>query len=224
MERRTTSTLRRLLVAATLGAPAGGASAEFIGWEVQRLGDLGAGVPTWRFYLNFDSPADQLLAVGGDANVAPFALHLDDGAELVNEAGAFDGLDLEDVPSVLAAPWDSWVTIGNDSAIGNDTAFSPGFLGGGDGTSVIHGSELLHADNGGWFDSDPGTPNGSGGSVLIAQLTFEGPWFLLEGTAWWNDGSSGLLREGAFLMAVPAPAAAWGVTLVLLARRRRRPA
>lgn len=200
--------------AALLG---GVADADFIGTRLERLGDLGGGTSTWRVHVEFDSPADTVLAVSGNDQVEALVF-CGLGDALVNEAGPLGGLDFEDVPSLFAAEWDSWVTIGNPNAIGNDTSFSPGFLSGGDGSSVIHGSHFTQLDNGGWFDDDPGTVDGAGPSVLIAQFTIRS--FALSGTLDWRPGGSGLMHT-AFAVAVPAPGTLLLLGLVGLAGRRR---
>lgn len=181
------------------GAIAAPAAAGLVGASVENLGDLGGGTTTWRIYLDFDHPADQLLAVSANASVSPLVFV---GSEaMVNEAGPFNGLDFEDKPSLFAAAWDSWVTIGNDSATGNDTAFSPGFLGGGGGLSVINGNSFSQADQGGWFDQNPGTPNASGGHVLIMQVTVGS--FVLRGTAEYTTGGAGTIAEAFVIAAGP---------------------
>ncbi len=199
---------------------AGAAHADFTGATVANLGDLGAGVDTWRVFVNFDSPTDAVLAVSGDEQYAPLVFTSLAGDALRNDGGALGGLIQEDAPSATGAAWDSWLTIGNESFIGNNTAFSPDFLGGDGIGSVVLGTAFTQANNGGYFNGDPGTP-ANGGSVLIAQFTVQG--FAYSGTLNWQ-APGGPVESSIFtVQTVPGPSALALLGLAVpFARRRRR--
>ncbi|MHC4977074.1 MAG: hypothetical protein ACYTF7_10795 [Planctomycetota bacterium] len=111
-------------------------------------------------YLQFDGAARVLNVF--DANLvtssnlyqtpAPF------GSDTAPNSGFF-GFDAD-------LPWDSHVTIGiTDSAASTDIATDPAFAFG--ASSVV----------GGWFDSDPGSPDGdtdASDRVFVAQLSLLG--------------------------------------------------
>ena len=213
---------RRFVVMSSIAGlmAASAVHADYIGAHAKNLGDLGAGVNTYRFYIDFSSPADQLLAISGDEDVSPLYFQSFAGESLRNTTGPFAGTAFEDMPFPGLEAWDSWVTISSDTGP-VDAQFSPGFLGGDGTTSVIQGSSFSQADNGGWFDSNPGSPE-TGEAILIAQLTFGGGTFAFGGTANWVGGDGGDPVASAFFVAAfPAPAS----FLLLLApcvRRRRR--
>ena len=207
------------LAVAGLGtlAFAGLASADFVNVTVENLGDIGGGVNTWRVYANFDSPTDTLLAISGNDTVAPLVFTSLDGDALVNSS-PLGGLIQEDIPFPISDAWDSWVTIG-DTATQN-TAFSPGFLGGDGLRSVINGTSFTQLDNGGYFDQNPGTPE-QGGSILIAQFTVAN--FSYGGTADWQAAGAGVVNSEFFVTTgVPAPGALALLGLAGFAARRRR--
>ena len=206
---------------ATLGGAAP-AKAEFMYAGVENLGDLGAGVNTWRVSIEFSSPSDQLLAISGNADVSPLFFNSLLGDVLRNTAGPFAGFTFEDTPFPGIEVWDSWVTIGTDVPAESDAEFTPGFLGGSGVESVINGTSFSQADDGGWFDSDPGTPE-IGGSVLIAQFTVGA--FELGGTATWDAGDGEVMHSPFFAYGFDSPAPGTTVLLGLAAvgvRRRRR--
>jgi MYXO-CTERM domain-containing protein len=182
-----------------------------------------AGYDTYKIFLNFTSPADKLLAVNGDVAGGYTAISYD-GGELYN-ALAFGVLG-DDTGAYQSTPGanvagDSYVTIGGQS----DTQFSPGFLAGNaDGNGqVINGSSFIWENNGGYFDSDPGSGAfDSGSGILIAQLTVaSGEDVTFGGTASFNS-EAGDLSFGEFsVTTVPAPGALALLGLAGLGRRRR---
>ena len=200
---------------------ASAASAALTGASVTSMGDIGGGVDTWRVYIEFDNPADNLLAISGNAAVAALQFQSLDGDALVNEVPGLNGTRFEDTPFPTAAAYDSWVTLGETGA--SDTSFSPSFLGDVSGAlSVINGTSFSQADNGGYFDQNPGTPDGSGGSALIAQFTVAN--FTYSGTIDYTLGGAGS-EQGTFSVTtvpVPAPGAMALLGLAGLAARRRR--
>lgn len=213
---------RNLLVVAGFGlaACAGTASADFIGASIENLGDLGAGVNTYRVFMDFDSPDDTVLAINGDDTIASLRFLSLDGDPLRNTEGAFSGTSFEDLPFPGVEAWDSWVTLGTDAPGASDAQFSPDFLGGTGSNSVIAGTSFTQVTNGGYFDSNPGTPE-NGGSVLVAQFTVAN--FSYEGTVSWQAAGAGVSQDAFFVStAVPAPGALALLGLAGVAARRRR--
>ena len=200
------------------------ARGDFSGAHAENHGDLGAGANTWRLYLDFTSPADQLVGIFGTVD-RPLTFETWCGDPLRNTAGPFAGTHFEDIPFPGNEAWDSWVTIGTDTPFVSDVEFTPGFLGGDGSTSVIHGTSFSES-NGGWFDSDPGTAE-TGESILIAQFTIRG--FEFGGNVSWigRDGvemTSELFTIAGPLKCTPLPAPGTFVALALpwlVARRRR---
>ena len=116
---------------------------------------------------------------------------------------------------------DSYFTIGGQT----DTSFSPGFLAdntGADG-SVVNGSSFTWENNGGYFDSDPGSGAfDSGSGILVAQLTVaSGEDITFGGTASYNSEAGDLTFASFSVTTVPAPGALALLGLAGLGRRRR---
>ena len=200
-------------------AATGLANAEFVDMSVTAT-DNGAST-TYRIFANFDA-GETVLAVSGDASVA--ALEFSADQALIQASGPFDGLAFSDTPNLFDDGTDSWVTIGGNTGPGgnSDTSFSPAFLGGDGVGSVIQGSSFMQADNGGYFDSNPGTPET--GSVVIAQFTLpiETTTATYSGTLNYSPGA-GIEEAVAFSVTlVPAPGAVALLGLAGLAGTRRR--
>jgi len=177
---------------------------------------------TWRLYAEMSDPADWVLAVSGTQGVSPLVFQ--STHDLVQNAGPFDGLVQGDTPSILDAGGDSWVTIGGNVDAGqSDTQFSPGFLGGDGALSTISGSYFEQADNGGWFDANPGTQE-NGGMVIIAQFTLPNDALAsLRGALSWTAAGSGAQFDAfEVVFGIPAPGALGLAAVMLLAGGRRR--
>ena len=209
--------MSRFAFAAVLGATAM-ASADFAGAsfteEVITPGEV-----TYKIFLNYTNPLDKQLAVSGNANFS--ALQLTASSSLIQKhlVPAVPA----DVPGPLALPGDSWVTIGEGDANGQETQFSPGFLEGqGDAFgALISGDGFLQADNGGYFDSNPST-SVEGTSILIAQFTFAaGSTWTYTGTSDFNANGTDLTSAAFSVTNVPAPSALALLGLAGLGRRRR---
>ena len=211
-----------------LGAAAlivsGSAFADFDGATIT-VQEAVSGYDTYQVFLNFNSPTDKLLAVNGDVDGGYSALSYN-GGELYN--ALFSAVLADDTGAYAAFPGmegDSYVTIGGQSG---DTSFSPGFLadneaGVGPGAHVIRGSSFTWENNGGYFDSDPGSGAfDTGSGILIAQLTVaSGEDITFGGTASFN-GTGGVLSFAEFsVTSVPAPGALALIGLAGLGRRRR---
>ena len=180
-----------------------------------------AGYDTYKIFLNFTSPADKLLAVNGDVAGGYSAISYE-GGELYN--ALFAGVLADDNGQYAAFPGmegDSYFTIGGQT----DTSFSPGFLAdntGADG-SVVNGSSFTWENNGGYFDSDPGSGAfDSGSGILVAQLTVaSGEDITFGGTASYNSEVGDLTFASFSVTTVPAPGALALLGLAGLGRRRR---
>lgn len=180
-----------------------------------------AGYDTYKIFLNFTSPADKLLAINGDVAGGYSAISYE-GGELYN--ALFAGVLADDNGQYAAFPGmegDSYFTIGGQT----DTSFSPGFLAdntGADG-SVVNGSSFTWENNGGYFDSDPGSGAfDSGSGILVAQLTVaSGEDITFGGTASYNSESGDLTFASFSVTTVPAPGALALLGLAGLGRRRR---
>lgn len=201
---------------------AGSASAAYVGVEVTAE-SYRPSIATFRIYAIFDDPSDQLLAAGAAAGVA--ALAFEAGSPLVNDSDPFPPLMANDFAAFpLTAIWDSYVTIGADQFVGNETTYTDGFLGSDGVTAVIVGSRWFAKSDATWFDEDPSTPEtaDAAGRVLMAQLSFAGPKpsFTLEGAVWWRP-ASGDAQAAPFFVAVPSPGAAIVMLGVWRGRRRR---
>lgn len=180
-----------------------------------------AGYDTYKIFLNFTSPADKLLAINGDVAGGYSAISYE-GGELYN--ALFAGVLADDNGQYAAFPGmegDSYFTIGGQT----DTSFSPGFLAdntGADG-SVVNGSSFTWENNGGYFDSDPGSGAfDSGSGILVAQLTVaSGEDITFGGTASYNSEAGDLTFASFSVTTVPAPGALALIGLAGLGRRRR---
>ena len=181
-----------------------------------------AGYDTYKVYLNFSSPSDKLLAINGDIAGGYSALSYE-GGELYNVllAGALP----DDTGAYGAIPGfegDSYVTIGGQAS---DTSFSPGFLDGNADAfgTKIRGSSFTWENNGGYFDSNPGSGAfDTGAGILIAQLTVaSGEDITFGGTASFNSDAGDLSFASFSVTTVPAPGALALLGLAGLGRRRR---
>ena len=180
-----------------------------------------AGYDTYKIFLNFTSPADKLLAINGDVAGGYSAISYE-GGELYN--ALFAGVLSDDTGLYAAFPGmegDSYLTIGGQT----DTSFSPGFLAGNTGAdgSVVNGSSFSWENNGGYFDSDPGSGAfDSGSGILVAQLTVaSGEDITFGGTASYNSEAGDLTFASFSVTTVPAPGALALLGLAGLGRRRR---
>ena len=217
--------MKKLSAIAGLGAiaAAGVAGADYTGVTLVEVGEILPGTTTYRIFANFDAIDDRFLAVNGDANFGDAgALRFQSTADLVQDAGAFNGTAFGDRPNLFDLNGaDSWVSIGiNMAGNGSDTAFSPGFLGGDGASSVIVGSFFEQLDNGGYFDQNPATVEGDG--AILAQFTLPtGAEWSYQGVVSWADSSGGPFSN-TFSVVVPAPGAVALLGLAGLAGTRRR--
>ena len=89
--------------------------------------------------------------------------------------------------------------------------------------SVVNGSSFTWENNGGYFDSDPGSGAfDSGSGILVAQLTVaSGEDITFGGTASYNSEAGDLTFASFSVTTVPAPGALALLGLAGLGRRRR---
>lgn len=203
-----TTSIRRGRIAALIAAGTGtifggSASAAFTGISVVFIDELIPETHTIQIYADFDNPTDQVLAISATAQ----SFGWQSSHALVQDT-PFLGTGLHDTPAhpAIAGPADSWLTIGGDWANGvTDTVFSPGFLGGGEG-DLVAGTSFVQEQNGGYFDSSPGTPE-NGGSVIFAQFTIPDEttsWSFQGGVDWQSNGEG--FTSSAFEIWFPFPA------------------
>ena len=166
---------------------------------------------------------DQLLAVNGDSDISP--LIFDSTTPLVQN-NLFEGNSpFDDFPGPGDKGGDSWVVLGSPDT--HNTRFSPGFLGQQGMESVILGKHFEQLDNGGYFDSNPGTEElpDENMEIQIAQFSIDlgegGEHFSYQGTASFNLGG-GELTGRAFQVLLPSPSALALFGLAAVASRRRR--
>ena len=161
------SRLSWFMVLAGCVACARGASADLIGASaVEHDAGFAEGV-TYRIYLEFDNPAEQLLAVGGIPGLA--ALDYAGPSPLANDPWDGGSSAAEDFPGAGEA-WDSWVTIGGPIPFG-DTALTASMCGVIPECAPVIAGTSFHGDDGGWYDSDPSTLE-TGPFILIAQFSY----------------------------------------------------
>lgn len=205
---------------------AGAAQADFV--DVTAGPDINPdlGVATIQVFANFDNPLDTLLAVGGIPGLAPVVYQ--SSHPLINDDDAFGGAKAADLPGFpISGEFDSWVSINQFTFADGDTDYSPDFTGVPTGEQAILGTHWEEED-GGWFDSDPGTPE-QGLSMIIAQFSIEDtPTTLgtLSGLVNWvpAGGGPGFVSSEFAVTWIPAPGALalLGVAGVAGSRRRRR--
>ena len=194
---------RRLAAFAALGAGivTSGATADFMHAELEMLGDLGAGAPTYRVFLRFSDPTDELEGVYASAHSAFPGLWFVTDVDLINTDGALAGTRGEDTLSPLVEPWDSWVTLGTDvlglfPAV--DVEFTPGLWGDvGNGESVLRGCRV-RAERGGYFNPDPEGNPLAGERILIGQFTTTAEFHDYYGRARWRRAGETTWSESDF--------------------------
>lgn len=205
------------------------ASADFLNVDAHEV-EVGApdGFVSYRVVAHFDG-MDAVLAWGALPGVGELRFFTCTGVDLLNAGGAFDGLKFEDFAAFpIAEEYDSYVTVGATEIAGNQTNYTPGFLGSDGVTNVVKGNEFGE-DDGLVFDSDPSSPV-LGPEVVLAQFTMPGagggnlPDFVLEGVILWNPPTGGGFHADLFLVnCIPTPGALalWGLAGLVGARRRR---
>jgi hypothetical protein len=188
--------------------------ADFSGVTFTAEDDVIAGATTYRFFMNFDSPADALLAVSGNADYSAFRITSETGL-INNELLPSRMGDVENISAITGA---------GDSYFANwdgDVSFSPDFVVSGSSAQILStGATLLEQlDNGGVFDSNPTSQ--LTGSVFFMQLSVaQDSQLTVEGTVDYKS-AAGFLQSESMSVTVPAPGALALLGLASLGRRRR---
>ncbi|MFG0258578.1 MAG: hypothetical protein ACF8GE_11810 [Phycisphaerales bacterium JB043] len=195
-------------------------------WQTTATLSTGEDVHVFSLHARFFEPVQLLNVFEANwvADIPFYQTGAPFGGDVVSNSGFF-GFDSD-------LQWDTWVTLGDpDAADGTDTTVDPDFA---MGPNTI---------SGGWFDANPGTPDGqtdASNEALVAQLSFYaedygvGPGAPISGSlgVTWKDGTGATVQDvwsplfGGFLFEGPPPPAP-GSTIALLAglglaSRRRR--
>ncbi|MEE9130460.1 MAG: hypothetical protein V3T84_10615 [Phycisphaerales bacterium] len=157
--------------------------------------DFDAGAPegfrTFRVVAHFGG-ADIMLFWGAFPGEGDLIFFTCNSVDLLNDtASPFSGLKAEDFATFpISAEWDSWVTVGTTGFAGNQTDYTPGFIGSDGVNAAIVGNSFSDVE-GFVFDADPTSPI-SGPDVVMAQFTIpEGNSFHLQGVVGWNPPNGG---------------------------------
>jgi len=203
----------RLAVGASALIATGFANADFQGISIDEIeSGLGIGT-TYRVYVNVDS-GNQVNAIFGDLDNI---LRIESGGAgfYQHEYGSFEAPNPALFPLLLSLEYDSFVTIGLATSVGNKMLHV-----GIDFTAFEVGGDLI-ADNGAWL----ATPDDSqvmevDGRVLIGQFTTTGEVSGVINILGKNaDGTSWQYKS----IVIPAPSAfvLCGFAVVALRRRRK---
>ena len=205
---------------------AGFAAADFT--EVTFSADINPDpdVATIQLFANFNNPLDQILAVGGIPGKGGRPIIYDSTHPLINDDGPLAGSKAADFPgSPISGLYDSWVSINQTTFADGDTDYTPDFAGVPSSDQAILGTHW-EEDDGGWYDSDPGTPE-MGLSIIIAQFSIEDtPTTMgtLSGLVSYTPAGGGLgfVNSPFDVTWIPAPGAMALLGLAGLAGTRRR--
>ena len=201
------------------------ASGQFINVTIE---DFAAGAPpgfeTFRVVAHFGGP-DIVHAWGGLPDEGALVFFTHDGVDLLNAGGGFGGLKQEDFAGFpISALYDSWLTVGSTEFAGNQTDYTPGFIGSDGVTAAVVGNAFSETD-GLVFDSDPTSPI-FGPDVVLAQFTVpEGTGLWMEGVIAWNPPGAGpgfnISPFIAYNFPAPGALALFGLAGLVGNRRRR---
>jgi hypothetical protein len=182
-----------------------------------------AGLTTCRVYAEFDNPADFLISGSGSPGNPLWATSTNGAfyAPLVGD-GLTAPMDLTP-GGIWMNQWDTYVTIGLDTATGDATGVSPGFA-----AAVANLTANFSTTNAAWFVT-PADPQGTAGNypgnmVLMAQFTVadtNGPTMGGWGVQW-NDAQGVTTLTYAEFECIPAPGVLALLGLAGLVGRRRR--
>lgn len=198
------------------------ASGQFIDVTIEPF-DSGApaGFVTYRVVAHFGGQ-DIVLAWGaipGEAELIFFT----SGGDLLNAGGGFGGLKQEDFAQwPISALYDSWLTVGTTGFAGNQTDYTPGFIGSDGVTNAVKGNAFSETD-GLVFDSDPTSPI-VGPDVVLAQFTLPEPgYFHLEAVVAWRPPGGTFQLDSFEVDFIPGPGALalFGLAGLVGSRRRR---
>ena len=183
------------------------ASADFTGVTIEEALGLGtpAGFVTYRVVAHFDGPNDIFAAWGAIPEVGPLVFYTGGGdpgfgVDLLNAGGGFTGLKFEDFAGFpVALAYDSYLTVGATVLAGNNTDYSPGFIGSDGVFAAVVGNAFGELD-GLVFNADPTTPV-IGADLVLAQFTIPGFFGGQPG----DEGHFGFHLEGILGWVPPPP-------------------
>jgi hypothetical protein len=204
-------------------AAATAANAAFVGLTFENYVGAGwaangfSGLTAWRIYADFNSPDDFLVSVFGSP-LNPMSMSSSDGAFFNSIVANSLTAPLPLMPAIWSNQWDTYVTIGLDTNIGDATGLSPGFAG-----EVGDLAGNFTASNAAWFIT-PADPQGDAGNypgndVMIAQLVVAAGENASGTVSLQFEGGAQALDEQ---FATPAPGVLALLGLAGLAGTRRR--
>ena len=175
------------------------------------------GMSAWRIYANFDSPTDFLVSAFGSPN-NPMSVASSDGVFFNSVVANSLTAPMPLTPAIWSNQWDTYVTIGLDTAVGDATGTSPGFA-----AEVGDLAGNFSTSNAAWFIT-PVDPQGTAGNyagndVMIMQLVTADTAFASGTVSLQFDGGTQALDE---YFETPAPGVLALLGLAGLAGRRRR--
>ncbi len=187
------------------------ASAQFTGATIEEI-DLGApeGFVTYRVVAHWASDA-VFLAWGAFSGVGELIFFTGNGVDLLNDdSSPFFGSKQEDFAQFpIAAAWDSWVTVGATGFAGNNTDYSPGFIGSDGVTAAIVGNSFSEDADRFVYNSHPGNEV-IGTDLVMAQFTLpERNGFHLEGVVAWSGAGAGINLSWFLVDQYVAPPCPW---------------
>jgi hypothetical protein len=176
-----------------------------------------SGLSAWRIYADFDSPDDFLVSVFGSPD-NPMSVSSSDGMFFNSAVANSLTAPMPLTPAIWSNQWDTYVTIGLDTAIGDATGTSPGFE-----TEVGGLMGDFTTSNAAWFitpvDPQGDAGNYAGNDVLIAQFVTADTAYAMGTVSLQFEGGVQALDQ---TFATPAPGALALLGLAGLAGRRRR--
>jgi hypothetical protein len=204
-------------------AVAGAANAAFQGLVWENYVGAGwaangfAGLSAWRIYADFDSPTDMLISVFGSPN-NPMSVSSSDGVFFNSAVANSLTAPMPLTPAIWSNQWDTYVTIGLDTAVGDATGTSPGF-----GAEVGDLAGNFTTSNAAWFVT-PADPQATAGNyadnnVLMMQLVTADTAYASGTVSLQFEGGAQALDE---YFETPAPGVLALLGLAGLAGRRRR--
>lgn len=205
-------------------AAATAANAAFVGLTADNYVGPGwvangfTGLEAWRIYADFNSPDDFLVSVFGSP-LNPMTVTQQNGTFFNSVVANSLTAPMPLTPAIWSNQWDTYVTIGLDTAVGDATSTSPGF------EAQVGGlAGNFTADNAAWYVT-PADPQGDAGNypgndVMIAQFTFAtGEW--AEGFVSLQFEGGGQALDESFYAPAPGVLALLGLAGLAGTRRRR---
>lgn len=178
------------------------ARASFTGITVETTATSEFGT-TYRFYANFDSPTDELIAVYGEQSVslnAPLQV-MTSTTFYQDPLGVFLGQSINELffSAVPSMAYDSWFTIGSANSNGTGGVASLGFEPFLSGFNSGDGFIVNNQNGASWYivpGSSADALAGDDGKVLIAQLTTTGVMSLVWNIQYRDAANTTFNEEG----------------------------